>query len=270
MTGGAPLAPLQGWMQDALRFPERVDPDALARLLPSPRLGAAEGLAVYQRGYLLRIAGCMHEQFPALCHALGRALFDDFVAEYVRDRPPESHTLYDLGRRFADFLEQDRPDRGRPEPERERWIDFMVDLARFERLIFTLFDAPGHEGRPFAGPETPDDRLRLQPAFAVGAWRFPVAAYYHSVRRCEEPPLPPPRASFAALARTDYLTRTIPLAEPHHVFLSAMAGGGGVAEGLAAVARHLGTPLEAVRRSWEDPGGMRERWLAAGFFVAGD
>ena len=52
----------------------------------------------------------MREQFPALCHALGAALFDDFVADYIRDHPPESHTLYDLGRRFPAFLEDNRPD----------------------------------------------------------------------------------------------------------------------------------------------------------------
>ena len=27
--------------------------------------------------------------------------------------------------------------------EREDWIDFMVDLARYERELFRLFDAPG-------------------------------------------------------------------------------------------------------------------------------
>ncbi|MFL6843379.1 MAG: putative DNA-binding domain-containing protein [Allosphingosinicella sp.] len=263
----ASLPEVQRWMQDAVRFPGAIGAEEIERrFLAGGRFDAADGLAVYQRGYFLRLASCMREQFPALCHALGRELFDDFVADYVREKPPESHTLYDLGRRFAGFLEESRPDRD--ESEREGWIDFMVDLACFERQVFALFDAPGHEGKAFAGPETADERLRLQPAFALGAYLYPVHLYYHSVRRGEAAALPPAERSFVALVRTDYVTRTIPLAEPHHVFLSAMAGGGGVEAGLEAVARHLAASLGSVRASWRDEAGVRRRWLDWGFFIA--
>jgi hypothetical protein len=265
---GTSLPEVQRWMQDALRFPGGIGPDEIERQFAATgRFDAAAGLAVYQRGYILRIASCMREQFPALCHALGRGLFDDFVADYVRERPPESHTLYDLGRRFTDFLEESRPDRGAT--DREGWIDFMVDLARFERQVFALFDAPGHEGKALAGPATPDERLRLQPAFVLGAYNYPVHLYYHAVRRGEPAALPPAEPSFVALVRTDYVTRTIPLAEPHFVFLSTMTGGG-VEDGLEAVARHLALPVDSVRRSWRDEAGVRSRWLDWGFFVARD
>ena len=176
---------------------------------PSPRLTGADGLAIYQRGYFLRIASCMREQFPALCHALGEALFDDFVADYIRERPPESHTLYDLGRRFPALLEREPAGPGAAGGERETWIDFMVDLARFERQVFAMFDAPGHEGKPFADAATPDRRLRLQPCFALGAYRFPVAAYYHAVRLGQPAPLPPARGQLRG-AGADRLRH------PHH------------------------------------------------------
>ncbi len=210
----------------------------------------------------------MREQFPALCHALGAPLFDDFVADYIRDRPPESHTLYDLGRRFPAWLADNRPDRDLPADERETWIDFMIDLARFERQVFVLFDAPGHEGRPFADAETPDVRLRLQPCFDVGAFDFPVPAYYHSVRQKQEAPLPPAGRSFAALVRTDYVTRTIPLTEPQYLFLEAMAAGASVKGASEAVARHQGTTAEEVAESWR-ASGQRRRWIDWGFFIAG-
>ena len=269
MTGeAAVLASVQRWMQEALVFPRRAERAEIdRRLASSPRLTGADGLAIYQRGFLLRIAGCMREQFPALCHALGAPLFDDFVADYVRDRPPESHSLYDLGRRFPAWLDESRPDRHAPPGEREAWIDFMVDLARFERQVFAMFDAPGHEGGAFAGPATPDSRLRLQPAFALGAWRFPVPAYYHAVRRGEDPQLPPPGDAFAALVRQDYVTRTVPLTEPEHIFLTAMAEGGNVEDALRATARHLALDEDKVRRSWRDPAGVRRRWIEWGFFI---
>ncbi len=267
-TGPADLASVQRWMHDALVFPRRTSREAIgAQLASFPGLSDVEGLAIYQRGYFLRIANCMREQFPALCHALGEPLFNDFVAEYIRERPPESHTLYDLGRRFPSFLDESRPDRDQPPDEREAWIDFMIDLAHFERQMFVMFDASGHEGKPFATFETPDERLRLQPAFAVGAYRFPVAAYYHAVRQKQPAELPPAEASYAALVRTDYLTRTVVLGEPEYLFLKRMVDGGGVAEGLLAVAQYLKATPDEVRQSWVSPRGSRRRWIEGGFFI---
>jgi hypothetical protein len=263
------LATTQRWLHEALIVPRSASADdAAARLIPSAALGAAEGLAIYQRGYRLRILSCMRQQFPALCHALGEPLFDDFVADYIRAMPPESHTLYDLGRRFAGFLEQERPDRNAPEEEREHWIDFMIDLARFERLLFTLFDAEGWEERALATHDTPDAELRLQPAFALGAYRFPVAAYYHAVRRAEQPEPPPIAPSCVALCRTDYVTRTHVLEESEYRLLARLMAGSSIAEGLAATAADTGLGLEAVVTSWRHPEGPRRRWIEAGFFMA--
>jgi hypothetical protein len=265
----AALHAVQQWMQDALVFPRRAGREQTENLLASSaRLTGAEGLAVYQRGYFLRIASCMREQFPALCHALGEALFGDFVADYIRAKPPESYTLYDLGRRFPAFLEESRPDRDLSPGERETWIDFMTDLARFERQVFAMFDAPGHEGKAFADSATPDCRLRLQPCFALGAYRFPVPAYYHAVRLDRPAPLPAAAESFVALVRTDYVTHTIPLSEPHYLFLKAMADGGGVEDGIDAVARHLTMRPDEVRRSWRATHGDRQRWIDWRFFIA--
>ena len=269
MSGeAASLHSVQQWLHEALVFPRGVDPEERdGLLLPSPGLTGAEGLAIYQRGYFLRIASCMREQFPALCHALGEPLFNDFVADYIKEKPPEKHTLYDLGRRFPGWLADSRPDRDLPAAEREAWVDFMIDLARFERQVFAMFDAPGHEGRPFADAETPDERLRLQPCFDLGAYDFPVPAYYHSVRQKQEAPLPPARKSFAALVRTDYVTRTIPLTEPQYLLLRAMAGGAGVDGAAEKVALHMGSTAEEVMASWRTSG-QRQRWLDWGFFIA--
>jgi hypothetical protein len=87
--GVTALAAAQRRMHDALVFPGGDPAAAHALFAGDGRLGAAGGLAIYQRGYFLRIAACMRAQFPALCHALGRDLFDDFVADYIRDCPPD-------------------------------------------------------------------------------------------------------------------------------------------------------------------------------------
>ena len=96
--------------------------------------------------------------FDGFCHALGDDLLNDFVAEYAHETPPESYTLYDLGRRFTDYLEANRPDRDKE--LRENWIDFIVDLARFERSLFATFDCPGAEGMELTLLNTPERQLK--------------------------------------------------------------------------------------------------------------
>lgn len=259
------LADVQSRMHAALIDPH-ADPAAQALFARDGRLGAAGGLAIYQRGYFLRIAACMREQFPALCHALGRALFDDFVADYIRDCPPERHTLYDLGRRFADWMEARRPDGDAP----EAWVDFMIDLARFEYAAFTMFDAEGNEGNVFATSDTADSALRLQPAFALGRYRFPVASYYHAVRRGEAPLLPAPEPCHVALVRRDYITRTVPLSAPHYTFLAAMLAGSDVDAALARISASFGIDPMMARDMWCGAAGSRDRWIEWGLFVAVD
>lgn len=260
------LAAVQQRLHAALLDPAG-DPGAAPALFqPGGRLDPAAGLAIYQRGYFLRIAACMREQFPALCHALGRALFDDFVADYLRACPPERHTLYDLGRRFAGWIAANRPEAEAPEP----WVDFMIDLARFEYGVFTLFDAEGDEARGYATAATPDAALRLQRAFALGAYRFPVAGYYHAVRRGEAPALPLAAPTYVALVRRDFLTRTVPLSEAHHALLTAIQGGQAVTAALAHVCARYGFDPGEAERGWHSADGVRARWIDWGFFVAAD
>lgn len=234
---------------------------------PSSQLSSAQRLAIYQRGFRLRLHRCMREQFPALCHALTQELFNDFCDEYLRVYPPTSYTLNDLGEHFATYLEQARPDRDETEGNRETWIDFMVDLARFERALFVLFDALGHEGRPFADLDCPDEQLCLQPAVFLGDFRFPVAPYYYDVQAGHDPPLPPLQRTPVIAVRKDYKTHTFPLTPVQHAFLAAMRAGEGFHGAMEAAAKDAGQPVEQVYQSWRAPGSTRERWLAAGFFI---
>ncbi len=174
------LAVMQQWMLDALIFPRRVNQTELQnRLLASPNQDVSARLAIYQRAYSLRLCKCLEDQFPALCFALGKPLFDDFACEYLRKFPSDSYTLYKLGRRFTEYLSQNRPDRHKPAEARESWIDFMLDLASYEHALFRLFDAPGNEGKPWPDPNIADEHLVLQPCFVLGQYGFPVAHYYH-------------------------------------------------------------------------------------------
>ena len=256
------LRDMQAWMQEALIHPGRVQAAGVASgLAPSNRLSAADRLAIYQRSYISRLCACLAEQFPASRHALGPQLFDQFARVYLAEDPSESYTLYDLGRRFPAFLEASRPDADAP----EAWVAFMIDLAHYERTLFVLFDAPGHEGKPWPTRDTPDEDLVLQPCFALGAYRFPVAQYYHSVTDEDAPDLPPMADSYVAITRFDYLTSSFPITRLHHAFLTAMQDTQSVPAALSRVAQSFAVPEDQVRSAWRTQ--IRDRWIANHFFV---
>jgi Putative DNA-binding domain len=263
----ASLPELQHWMLAALREP-RSTQGISERLTDSPRMDARAQLAIYQRSYILRLTKCLAEQFPALAHALGAPLFHDFAREYLAACPSDAHTLYELGRRLPAWLEASRPDRHLAADGREDWIDFMVDLAHYERELFRLFDAPGHEGGAWPTGDAADADLVLQPCFALVQYRYPVAWYYHEVRHGRAPAFPTAQPACLAIARRDYLTATFPLNPVHFHFLCALQKLGSVDEALAAVALEFKRPLAEVRGSWSEA--VRKSWIGAGFFIARD
>ncbi|MEJ2408184.1 MAG: DNA-binding domain-containing protein [Novosphingobium sp.] len=271
MTGAAPhLQATEAWLQASLMAQQAPPAGAVAeRLLDREGFAACEGLAIYRRAYLARISGAMRAQFPALCHALGEPLFNEFAKAFVHEQPPQSYTLYDLGRRFADYLENQRPDRGKAGHEREIWIDFMIDLARFEYRLFQLYDAPGAEGMRMAVPDTGDDRLRLQPAITLGRHRFNVAPYYHAVRREQPVPTPDEGENFLVLVRTDYIVRTIPLRAWEFAILEAMQPGHTLAAAIPLALERLAVPAQDRNQAYAAIRSARPNWMAWGLFVEG-
>jgi len=266
MTDMTSLRDMQEWMQNALIHPQMVQRQEIAaRLSPSNRLSAAQRLAIYQRSYISRLCVCLAEQFPASRKALGAELFDKFACVFLAQSPSDSYTLYELGRRFPAFLEETRPDAGNGDSYQEPWVNFMIDLATYERALFVIFDAPGHEGKCWPASDTPDESLVLQPCFGLGAYRFPVASYYHNVTDQPESELPPPAESYVVITRYDYLTSTIPITRPHYEFLQSMQQTQSVDASLEQVASKLGISKKSVHESWKTQ--IRDRWIASHFFV---
>lgn len=230
---------------------------------PGPQLTAQQTLGIYQRGYILRLTKCLEEQFPALKTALGENLFLQFAKRYLQFYPSESYTLYDLGNRFADFLEQDRPDRNNA--QKETWIDFMVDLARYENLHFSLFDAPGNEGKPWPDVAAKDEDLILQPCFALAQYRFPVGWYYHACKDDTNVALPPMQRSWVALLRTNFVVTTFPISQFHYDFLTRLKDTQSVPLALKQVSAAANIDIQLVTQSWQHE--VKKQWIKAGFFI---
>lgn len=254
----------QQWMLNALIHPENTEGSSIdSKIQSSAQLSARQCLHIYQKGYILRLTKCLAEQFPALNNALGEALFEQFARLFLQSYPSTSYTLYDLGKRFADFLESERPDKD--SEEKESWIDFMIELARYEQLHFSLFDAPGHEGNPWPTPHCSDQQLITQPCMALAQYRFPVAWYYHSCK--SNPDVAPPGAetSRVVLVRKDFFVTTYPLTEVHFLFLRHVQQHGSINTAISYISNLTKQPENLVRQSWQTE--VKRRWIEAGFFI---
>lgn len=199
-TSPAELTDLQRWFQDAILDPHGQrggDQEAASAVLTgSSRQTVGERLAVYQRGYRLRLLGSLRACFPALHHLLGPEAFDALAREYVEAVPPSSYTLDHAMQGFPVHLAHGRPDAQRPEDERDPWVDLVVDLARFERAFAEVFSSC-----------QPAPLRRL-------ACRHPVQTYAAAVARGREPAPPEARPVLLTLRRrghTVVVTEMAPL-----------------------------------------------------------
>src|SRR4051812_43057761 len=154
------LGTVQRWFQSVISHPDGVaggvEAEEAQRLMRlrrseleqvirrSKNLTGEERLGIYANAYYARLLECLRESFPVLCKALGRGLVYEFAFDYLQRYPSQSYTLSRLGDRFADFLEETRPDKDAGAVD---WPDFLIDLARLEWMIEQVFDGPGVEGQ---------------------------------------------------------------------------------------------------------------------------
>jgi len=141
-------------------------------LTPSRRMSAHERLAVYQRGYLLRLIRCLRSCFPGLVHLLGSKAFDVLAAQYVQACPPHSYTLDRFSRGFPEHLAATRPDADASADRHDTFATLVVDLARFERAFTEVYQD-----------------VRADPHRLL-ACRYPVHTYAAAVARGHDPPPP--------------------------------------------------------------------------------
>ncbi len=287
----AELSVVQQWFQAVITHPEGVaegvaaetaqsllpiDPGNLASMItPSSKLSAAERLAVYANAYYARLIECLGEVYPLTRKALEEEAFADLAVDYLQQHPSRSYTLHALGRHFPEYLENIRPERAAPDgPD---WADFVRDLARFEWLIYEVFDGPGTEKMaPFPAQSLLDvpvarwSELRLETAPCLRLLRteFPINDYFTAARHStseEAPPAPDPGVSHVALTRRDYVVRRHSLSAVQYEILTRLQAGVDLGQALQEVlARETSdsadTSTEPVR-TWFG------HWMQEGFFT---
>lgn len=253
MSNAVPeLDRLQRWMQAVIAHPagvvagcdsaearQQIDVDVhgLEQIVTRSRLlPAVDRLAVYANAYYARLLECLREEYPALVHALGGELFDEFAVEYLQQNPSRSYTLHHLGANFPRHLVETCP-----QEEDPRWTHFLIDLATLERIYSEVFDGPGSEDWDGLSTELltavpPADlvtaRLTPAPDLRLVELRSPVHEYVRAARGGEDPTPPAPAETLLAVHRRDYLVRRHPLSRPQFALLTAILDGQTVGEAI--------------------------------------
>lgn len=208
----------------------------------SEQLSARDRLSIYAHAYYARLIECLADSFPVLKRTLGEELFNGFAFSYLQSYPSRSYTLNKLGEKFAQYLNETRPDRSEKsapgDNSRTGWPDFLIDLVTLERTIEEVFDGPGTEGgtslkvdRLLAlTPEKwPQLKLRINPSMRLLRFRFPVNSYYSTARMASEADVltpPEPEESYLAIFRRDFVVRRLPLDKPQYSLLQSLQMGG--------------------------------------------
>ncbi|MCZ7645804.1 MAG: DNA-binding domain-containing protein [Planctomycetota bacterium] len=280
---GFELGRLQRWMQAVIMHPKGVEagmrdrasrvhldvpPEELDRIIcPSRQLGSNERLSVYANAYFWRLLDILKQDFPTIEHAVGERCFAKLAERFLDKHPSSYYSLTRLGRPFAGFLREELEDCDVPQPE------FLAEVAEMEWAMEELFDAEradavklddllGVEPERWAGA-----RVQLVPAVRLMAFKYPVNDYMNAVRAEQQPPLPGPRETWAAVYRHEYALYRLPLEREGHVILTALAAGRSLGEALEALAEEPGADLERLAAN---VGPWFQDWTARGLFARVD
>jgi len=255
------LAQMQNWMQSALLRHDSQTPteNPESHINESSRLTAAQHLNIYRQSYVARLRECMKNQFSALAHALGEKLFQMFADQYLDAYPSASYTLNRLGAKFPDFLEETRPDGA----EKEEWIDFIIELARFEYTLSMIFDEHAEEKTNPATESTPDEALKLAPVFRLFRHRHPVCRYYLDVVNKKSPELPFEEETFCAVTRNAYRLSLLEIKPAQYFFLERIVQGDSVGQAKEHFVNIYNFDAEKLGDAWKH---WRKNFIAAGFF----
>lgn len=236
-----------------------LDPEQICSvILPSKTLTSVERVGVYQGMYLLRMIEALEGDYPGIAHFLGEDGFADLVTRFVEVHPSVSYTFNRLGGGLPEFIRDSRGIRKR---------GFVADLARLERAVTEVFDAPESPAWPADEvarmPEPAWESAILRPiaAFRVLAFAYPVNAYLQSVKEDNhDHPEARRTESWVAVYRKNYEVWRLDLGKPAYRFLSALSKGRPFGKAVAEAAKGLqGNPGEQLFR-W------LRAWVAEGMF----
>jgi len=223
------------------------------------RLSPAEQLEIYREQFWLRHTGSLVEDFPGLGGILGQADWQKLAEQYLREVPPDSYTLRDLGSRLPELI------------ARESSIPHQalcLDMARLELAYIEVFDA---RDTPPLAPERlagiPEEsfaaaRLVIAPSVRLLLLRYPVADLRRKLRVESDEAVAIPDESPLQLVvyRRELGLWDMPLSLVAFQFLAGLAAG----KSLGAAAEIAANSPEAETELAQNIGAWLSEWTTKG------
>lgn len=200
---------------------------------PSKHCTSDDRLGIYGNAYFARLIDCLAVEFPTVRHFVGDDAFAGFVVSYLQRTPPGSYNLHDLGREFAESLRATRPEKA-PEETLPDWADFLIEIARLERLYAEVFDGPGDEGELMLSTEDlqrvpmqrrGEIRLKFARSLRQAKFLFPVHQVISQVRAGEEVTIPEPEETCLIVYRRDYVVRRLAVSPVQYRMIGELRAG---------------------------------------------
>ena len=218
-------------------------------------MSSLDRLRIYGHAYFSRLIECLRAQYPAVRHLVEEEAFDSLAFGYLVDHPSTRYTLSSLGDSFEIYLEATRPPRLEgSESHQPDFADFVVELARLERVYSEVFDGPGPERSRslnaddlsgLTAEEFANCCLKLHGCVRLLELQFPVHEYATAVRHQQQPTPQIARPVWLVITRRDYVVRRFEVTHPQFQLLSSLRHGAKVGEALF----QLGASSIAVRAS---------------------
>jgi hypothetical protein len=223
------------------------------------RLTPAEQLEIYREQFWLRHTDSLVEDFPGLGGILGQADWEKLAEQYLREVPPDSYTLRDLGARLPELI------------ERASWLPHQalcLDMARLELAYVDVFDAkdvaPVLPERLASIPEESfgEARLLISPAVRLLKLRYPVADLRRALRAESEEAVAIPDESPLQLVvyRRELRLWDMPVSPVAFALLSGLSAG----KSLGAAAEMAANAPEAESELGQNIGAWLSEWTRKG------
>ncbi|WP_108820691.1 HvfC/BufC N-terminal domain-containing protein [Pseudovibrio sp. Alg231-02] len=190
---------------------------------------AIERINIYASGYIARLVEALKAEYPLLCKFMGVEVFEGFAKAYIVTHPSRYSSLYKLGAKFPEFLEETQP-KGANCPDQVALFQIPAELALYERTQAEVLLDHGLEEHPHYTSETSiaflttihSETLQTSPCLRVLKMEYPIRSLAISLRLNDTVTTPQRAKNWVALTRKDYKVVSLQICDWQAELLEAL------------------------------------------------